>query len=129
MRAYPRLLAALFFFGALSLQAQTVCSPTPAFSPCEVVFELSEAEIAAHPNPYKTVEIHAEFRSPRHHTFLLPAFWDGGRRLVIRFAPTEPGPWDFRVTSNLESFNGKTGQFTAWDPLESTCRHASLSIL
>ena len=33
--------------------------------------------------------------------------------MVIRFTPTEPGDWDFRVTSNLESFNGKTGQFSA----------------
>jgi hypothetical protein len=113
IRVYPLLVAALFFFVTCALHAQTICNPTPAFSPCEVVFELSEAEFAVHPNPYKTVEIHAEFRSPRHRTFLLPAFWDGGRRMVIRFAPTEPGLWDFRVTSNLESFNGKIGQFTA----------------
>ena len=33
--------------------------------------------------------------------------------MVIRFAPTEAGDWDFRVTSNLESFNGKIGQFSA----------------
>jgi hypothetical protein len=109
----PRLAAALLFFAALSLPAQTVCSPTPAFSLCEIAFDLSEPEIAAHSNPYKTVEIHAEFRSPRHRTFRLPAFWDGGRRMVIRFAPTEAGPWDFRVTSNLDTFNGKIGQFTA----------------
>ncbi len=113
IRTGSRLVAVLFFFIALSLRAQTICSPTPAFSACEVVFELSEAEVAAHPNPYKTVEISAEFRSPRHRTFRLPAFWDGGRRMVIRFAPTEPGPWDFRVTSNLPSFDGKIGQFTA----------------
>jgi hypothetical protein len=101
------------FLGTISLDAQTVCGSTPAFSPCEVVFELSQADFAAHPNPYKTVELHAEFRSPRHRTFLLPAFWDGGQRMVIRFAPTEAGEWDFRVTSNLESFNGKIGQFSA----------------
>ncbi|HET9318668.1 MAG TPA: DUF5060 domain-containing protein [Bryobacteraceae bacterium] len=100
-------------FVSIPLAAQTICAPTPAYSPCEVVFELSPAEAAAHPNPYKTVELRAEFRSPRHRTFLMPAFWDGGPRMVIRFTPTEPGAWDFRVTSNLESFNGKTGQFSA----------------
>lgn len=99
--------------GAALLSAQTVCGPTPAYSPCEVVFELSEADSAAHPNPYKTVELRAEFRSPRHRTFLMPGFWDGGRRMVIRFSPTEAGAWDFRVTSNIVSFNGKSGQFTA----------------
>ena len=102
----------LFLFGFLA-HAQTVCGPTPAFSPCEVVFDLSDADSSANPSPYKTVDIKAEFRSPRHRTFLLPAYWDGGRRMVIRFAPTEPGEWDFRLTSNLESYNGKTGQFAA----------------
>lgn len=96
---------------AFSLKAQTVCGPTPAYSLCEIVFELSASDFAAHPNPFKTVELKAEFRSPRHRTFLMPAFWDGGQRLVIRFSPTEAGGWDFRVTSNIEAFNGKIGQF------------------
>jgi hypothetical protein len=108
-----RLFAITLFFIGFTAHAQTVCGPTPAFSTCEIVFDLSDADSSANPSPYKTVEIKAEFRSPRHRTFLLPAFWDGGRRMVIRFAPTEPGGWDFRVTSNLESYNGKTGQFTA----------------
>jgi uncharacterized protein DUF5060/uncharacterized protein DUF4038/collagenase-like protein with putative collagen-binding domain len=106
-------LAWLALAAALPLDAQTACGPTPAFSPCEIVFELSAAEFAAHPNPYKTVELRAEFRSPRHRTFMMPAFWDGGRRMVIRFTPTEAGGWDFRVTSNIQSFDGKTGQFSA----------------
>src|SRR5579871_692320 len=95
--------------------AQTVCPPTPTYSTCEIVFDLSDAESAAHPNPYLTVEIRAKFRSPRHKTFLLPAYWDGGRRMVMRFSPTESGSWDYRITSNLEAYNGKTGQFTATD--------------
>lgn len=107
------LFAAAWFSVPFCAHAQTVCAPTPAFSPCELVFELGDADSAAHANPYQTVEIRAEFRSPRHHTFLLPAFWDGGRRMVIRFTPTEPGGWDFRITSNLDTYNGKTGQFTA----------------
>ena len=105
--------AALVVFPLFSVHAQTVCSPTPAFSLCEIVFELSPADLTAHANPYKSVELRAEFRSPRHRTFLMPAFWDGGQRMVIHFAPTEAGDWDFRVTSNLEGFNGKTGQFSA----------------
>ncbi len=43
----------------------------------------------------------------------MPAFWDGGRRMVIRFAPTEPGAWIFRITSNIARFEGQEGQFTA----------------
>ena len=44
---------------------------------------MTEAEAAQHPNPYLTVQLHAEFRSPRHRTIMMPGFWDGGRRMVI----------------------------------------------
>jgi hypothetical protein len=100
-------------FGAFSLHAQTACAPTPAYSSCEIVFELSPADLASYANPYKTVELSAEFRSPRHRTFLLPAYWDGGQRMVIRFTPIEAGSWDFRVSSNIAAFEGKMGQFAA----------------
>ncbi len=43
----------------------------------------------------------------------MPAFWDGGAKLTIRFSPTEPGIWDYRLASNIESWNGKEGHFTA----------------
>src|SRR6266849_2782392 len=94
------------------LRAQTTCPATPLYSPCDIVFELHEAEAAAHPNPYVTVDLRAEFRSPRHRTYLMPAFWDGGRRMVIRFSPTEPGDWDYRVSSNIQRFEGMAGKFT-----------------
>src|SRR5882672_11464024 len=104
----------LFAAGAMMcLRAQTPCPATPLYSPCDIVFELNDAEVAAHPNPYLTVDIRIEFRSPRHRTYLLPAFWDGGRRMVVRFSPTEAGDWVYRVTSNVADFDGKTGSFTA----------------
>jgi len=93
--------------------AQTVCGPTPAYSPCEVVFELNDAEAAAHPEPYVTVNLEAEFRSPRYRTFKMPGFWDGGRGMVIRFTPTDPGEWVFRISSNIARFDGKELTFTA----------------
>ena len=93
--------------------AQTVCPPTPTYSPCDLVFELNQQEMAAHPNPYLNVEIHAELRSPKFRTLAANAFWDGGNRMVIRFAPTIDGPWEFRITGNIERFNGKQGQITA----------------
>jgi hypothetical protein len=116
VRAVAALPSGLFLaavFGVFSVQAQTACAPTPAFTSCEIVFELSAADLASHTNPYKTVELSAEFRSPRHRTFLLPAYWDGGQRMVIRFTPVEAGSWDFRVSSNIAGFEGKTGQFAA----------------
>lgn len=91
--------------------AQPACPTTAAYALCDMQFDLNDAEAAAHPNPYLTVQLHAEFRSPRHKTFLMPAFWAGDRSMIIRFAPDEPGDWDFRLTSNLERYNGKTGSF------------------
>lgn len=103
----------VFLLLNLPLAAQSPCPATPAYSPCELVFEIPAGEAAAHPNPYVSVQLQAEFRSPRHRTFLMPAYWDGGRRLVVRFAPTEAGHWDYRVTGNLAAFSGQTGSFTA----------------
>lgn len=94
-------------------RGQTVCGPTPAYSPCDITFDLTDAEASAHPNPYLTVDLHGEFRSPSFRTYMLPAFWDGGRRLIIRFTPTEAGAWEFRLTSNIERFNGKSGNVSA----------------
>jgi hypothetical protein len=105
------LIVAVVFLG--SLAAQQVCPPTPAYSPCEIVFELTEAEAAAHPNPYVSVTLDVEFRSPRFRTLKLPGFWDGGRRFVVRFAPTGPGDWAFRTVSNVASLNEREGRVTA----------------
>jgi hypothetical protein len=110
-----RLLAAALFALAPTLPAQPGCPPTPTYSPCDIVLELPDSDAAAHPNPYLSVELHAEFRSPRHRTLSMPGFWDGGRRFLIRFSPTDPGPWDFRITSNVKALSGHAGQFTATD--------------
>lgn len=100
---------------AFAALAQSPCDNTPAYSPCEFVFELTGPEAAAHPEPYKDVELQAEIRSPHFRTFLMPAFWDGGHKLVLRFVPTEGGQWTYRFTSNLKSIDGKQGTFTATD--------------
>ncbi|MGE5646807.1 MAG: DUF4038 domain-containing protein [Acidobacteriota bacterium] len=98
---------------ALFASAQTVCQPTPVYSPCEIVFEMPAEAVAANPNPYLTVKLEAEFRSPRFRTYRMPAFWDGGRRLVLRFTPTDEGQWVFRVSSSIKEFDAKQGEFTA----------------
>jgi len=105
----------VLLLSALPALAQTICGPTPTYSPCEIAIELSSAEAAANPNPYVSVQIDAEFRSPRYRTFKLPAYWDGGRRFVVRVAPTDAGQWLFRLSSNLPDIDGKEGQFEATD--------------
>jgi hypothetical protein len=93
--------------------AQTPCAPTPIYGRCELTFELNPDELKSHPEPYLTIRFHAEFRSPKHRTFMMPGYWDGGNRIVIRFAPLDEGDWDYRVSSNITRFEGQTGRFTA----------------
>lgn len=104
---------ALCFLSVASAVAQEVCQPVPVYTPCDIIFELDAKEKAAHPNPYVTVRLRAELRSPRHRTIPQSAFWDGGGRMVIRFAPVEAGDWEFRLTSNLSRFDGKLGKVSA----------------
>ena len=110
--ARPPLL--LLCCSALSALAQTPCEGTPAYSPCEIPFELSAADSAARLNPYVNFVLQVEFRSPRFKTFLMPAFWDGSRnKMIVRFTPTEAGQWIYKVTSNVSAFDGKQGMFNA----------------
>jgi hypothetical protein len=83
--------------------AQTVCPPTPRYSPCDLVFDVPSA------NGDKPLDLHAEFRSPKLDTALVHAFWDGGTKWVIRYTPAEAGQYTFRLS------NGKEGQFRATD--------------
>jgi hypothetical protein len=78
-----------------------------------MAFELNAQDAEANPNPYVSVNLQAEFRSPRHRTFLIPAYWDGGRKMVLRFAPTEAGQWDYLIKSNIAAWDGQTGSFMA----------------
>lgn len=100
----------VFCFCVLSALAQTPCEGTPAYSPCEMPFDLP----AANPNPYVNVTLQAEFRSPHFRTYLMPAFWDASRnKMIIRFTPTESGQWTYRLTSNIAPFGAKEGMFNA----------------
>jgi hypothetical protein len=103
----------LIFLLAVPALAQTPCAGTPAYTPCEFSFELTAADLAAHPNPYVSARLQTEFRSPRFRTYLMPAYWDGGRKMVLRFTPTEAGDWTYRITSNFAGLDGKEGSFNA----------------
>jgi Domain of unknown function (DUF5060)/Protein of unknown function (DUF4038) len=103
------LLAVLWLSVAAAL-AQTPCEGTPAYSPCEMPFDLPTTP----PNPITTVQLRIEFRSPHFKTYLMPAFWDGSRqKMMVRFTPTEAGQWIYKVSSNIAAFDGKEGMFNA----------------
>jgi hypothetical protein len=97
----------LVFLCCAALRAQTVCTPTPEFTPCELVFDIPSA------NGTQPIDLHAEFRSPHQNTGRADAFWDGGTRWVIRYTAAEPGTYNWRLTGTVAGLGGKEGTFTA----------------
>jgi hypothetical protein len=116
-----RLASVFIVVAALAASAQTGapapagCGGTPAYSTCQLVFDLSDADAAKYPDPYRMVELSVSFRSPHQKSYGLAGFWDGGRRMVVRFSPAETGEWDYLVNSNVASWDGKKGSFTTTD--------------
>jgi len=82
------------------------CSQAVAWSACDMTFDLSGPENT----PQATLQ--AEFRSPHYKTILIHAFHEGSH-LVLRFAPTEAGTWNYRLIGSLTRLDGQTGQITA----------------
>jgi len=98
--------AVVGFWIALPAWAQLPTCSVPTWSACDLAFNLEAGE-----NP-ATVQLHGEFRSAKR-TLLLQAFRDGDHKYVLRFAPTEPGEWAYRLTSNLKRLDGQLGNATA----------------
>jgi len=90
------------------LHAQSGCDGTPAYSPCELHFDIP----AGSGDPFTSSLIQIEFRSPHFKTFLMPGYYDG-RQMVVRFTPTEGGQWVYKITSKLPGLDEKEGSFNA----------------
>jgi hypothetical protein len=95
----------LGLLAALPVMAQLPTCTAPAWSSCDLAFDLDAGAPA-------NVELRGEFRSPRARTVALTAFRDAERRLVIRFTPTEAGTWEYRLTSNVKTWDGQQGRVT-----------------
>jgi len=109
-------IVALALAAVAALPAQTVdaCESVPVYDPCEIVVKLGTSEVAKHASPFTDVELRAEYRSPKGgRTKVMPAFWDGADRFVLRFSPDYEGRWDYRLISNIGSLDKRTGSFEA----------------
>ena len=109
-------IVALALAAAAALPAQNIeaCDSVPVYDPCEIVVELGASDAAEHSSPFTDVELRAEYRSPKGgRTKVMPAFWDGGHRFVLRFSPDYEGRWDYRLISNIGSLDRHTGSFEA----------------
>jgi hypothetical protein len=63
-------------------------------------------------NAYTGDVLSIEFRSPSHATNLIQAFSEGGPELIVRFTPSEPGTWTYRVTSSIHKYDNQEATFS-----------------
>src|SRR5579871_4110678 len=75
--------------------------------------EIAVESSRTYANPYLDVDVEAVFSGPGGMEIRRPAYWDGDRTWCVRFAPTRPGKWRYRVSSDQPSddgLNGGTGE-------------------
>jgi Domain of unknown function (DUF5060)/Protein of unknown function (DUF4038) len=83
-----------------------------AFSPCELTFDWRDGELPHSTSPYKDEVLNVEFRSPQHITYLIHSFWNGGHTLRVRFTPTLPGTWTYRVSGSIKRYDNQESSFS-----------------
>jgi hypothetical protein len=86
-----------------------------SFLPCEIKFDWRDNEVPPNTSPYKDYLVTIEFRSPNHVTYLVRAFWNGPHAVTVRFSPTEPGQWTYRVTSAIKQYDNHESTFAVSD--------------
>ena len=102
-----------YFWSRSLAHAQTTCPATPAYLALRNRFR-------ADPRSRRRIPIPTDRRTASRIPLAAPPNISHARlsgmaasRMVIRFAPTEAGDWDYRVTSNLQPYKARPAQFTA----------------
>ncbi|MFL6353516.1 MAG: DUF5060 domain-containing protein [Bryobacteraceae bacterium] len=107
--------AALFFLihrSALGAVPAPCSQAARAFSPCEITFDWRDGELPQSTSPYNDEILNVEFRSPQHITYLIRTFWNGGHTLRVRFTPTVPGAWTYRVSGVIKRYDNQESNFS-----------------
>ena len=84
-------------------------------TPCELAFALQANDLTPNISTYKDEVLSVEFRSPRATTYLMHQFADDRQTLRVRFTPTEPGIWSYKVSSSITRLDGQEGKFPVAD--------------
>ena len=118
MRSFAIAFLALLASAAVPGEAASLPScdaGTAKYSPCELRFEWNQGELPPGKSPFRGELLNVAFRGPDAKTFLIPAFWDGGRVLRVRFTPNQAGTWTYRVTSVVKRFDHHQSTFAVSD--------------
>jgi hypothetical protein len=116
----PGLLAAAFTVlltdvAAYSLTLTSCSENARAFLPCELSFKLQANDLPKTISLYRDEILSVEFRSPKATTYLMHEFADDPGTLRVRFTPTEPGAWTYKVSTTISRLDNQEGTFTVAD--------------
>lgn len=78
-------------------------------NPVTHVWECAELTFFAartYANPFREIELQAEFRGPDDSVLVIPGFWDGEQCWKVRFAPTLAGRWSWRTRCSTPTDTG-----------------------
>lgn len=87
----------------------------PADTFQNVVLDLDFDAAGTYSDPYNEVELDVVFNGPNAESFIVPAFWDGGRLWKARFAASAVGDWTYetRCSNAADSgLHGRTGSIS-----------------
>ena len=118
MREMAGALLALLSVAALAAKGASLPScdaGAKKYSPCELHFEWNANELPRGKSPFRDELLNVEFRGPDKTTYLMRAFWDGGRSLRVRFTPNQSGTWAYRVTSEIKRLEVRESTFAVAD--------------
>ncbi len=104
------LLAIALWLGATAPESFASSSPSGLKVEQWKVAEIKLTSKKSYADPFKDVEVTAVFVGPDRTVITRPAYWDGGNTWKIRFAPTRPGTWTYRITASDPSDKGLHGQ-------------------
>lgn len=104
------LLAVALWLGATAPESFASSSPSGLKVEQWKVAEIKLTSKKSYADPFKDVEVTAVFVGPDRTVITRPAYWDGGNTWKIRFAPTRPGTWTYRITASDPSDKGLHGQ-------------------
>lgn len=84
--------------------------------PCWVAgeWEFQAANDYSEADAFSKVRLDVKFTSESGKTYVMPAFWDGGKTWRVRFAPVEAGKWSFQTQCSESSdagLNAQNGHF------------------
>lgn len=92
------LLGVCWAAATLLLAGESATGISPPTRTWERMVELTIESQKAYPDPFNDVDVDAVF-TRGHESWRVPAFWRGGQRWTVRFAPTTPGEYSYRLES------------------------------